>query len=343
MAMLVFVYLPTFSQHVLTKANALMRSGDAMHKQLVAYVPPGESGMNATWDFRNIDVLSDSYSIEYVKDSDSCLYAIEPGSMCQYRLCGDTLAQVAYQNPLTRIDYSIPVLELGFPFSYGDTLSGEFWGNGCYSNRNGIKLAGSAFVEADGEGELKITDECLLKNVLRVRTLRTTSFNVERDSVTKDSTGRQIEVVERYCWYAKGYRYPLFETCSIAYYQGANLLKSYKMAFRTLPDSLRILADSVNIELAHHDSCLADAPDIITYEVISDRRSVRIGYDLKNKATVSAMIADPMGVIYRKTSRTDEAGIGYSLSFNFAGLRRGKYILYLNVNGKVYDNKIVVE
>ena len=75
MAMLVFVYLPTFSQHVLTKANALMRSGDAMHKQLVAYVPPGESGMNATWDFRNIDVLSDSYSIEYVKDSDSCLYA----------------------------------------------------------------------------------------------------------------------------------------------------------------------------------------------------------------------------------------------------------------------------
>ena len=45
--MLVFVYLPTFSQHVLTKANALMRSGDAMHKQLVAYVPPGESGMNA--------------------------------------------------------------------------------------------------------------------------------------------------------------------------------------------------------------------------------------------------------------------------------------------------------
>ena len=115
------------------------------------------------------------------------------------------------------------------------------------------------------------------------------------------------------------------------------------MAFRTLPDSLRILADSVNIELAHHDSCLADAPDIITYEVISDRRSVRIGYDLKNKATASAMIADPMGVIYRKTSRTDEAGIGYSLSFNFAGLRRGKYILYLNVNGKVYDNKIVVE
>ena len=343
MMLLAFARMPAFPQHVLTKANALMRSGDTVGKQLVAYVPPGESGMHASWDFRDIDVLSKSYPIENAVDSDSCLCAIEPSSMCSYRLGGDTLVQVTYQNPLTRIDYSVPIPELIFPFSYGDTLSGKFKGEGQYSNRNGIRMAGSTYVEADGEGELKITDECTLRNALRVRTLKTTYFNIEKDSVVKDSAESLLEVVERYQWYARGYRYPLFETCSTAYYHGTRLLNSYKVAFRTLPDSLRILSDSVNQELARYDICLADASDDITYEVISDGRSVRIDYDLKNKATVSAMISDPMGVMYRKRSRTDETGEGYSLSFDLAGLRRGEYILYLNVNGRVYDSKIVVK
>lgn len=213
MMLMAFVWMPAFPQHVLTKANALMCGGDAMSKQRVMYVSPGGGGMDATWDFSNVDVLSDSYPIEYAGDIDSCLYAIEPSLMGLYRLSGDTLVQVAYQNPLTRVDYSVPIPEVCFPFSYGDTLSGKFKGEGRYSNHNGIKLMGSTFVEGDGEGDLKVTDECTLKNVFRVRTLRITSFTVEKDTVTKDSAVSLLEVTERFQWYAKGYRYPLFETC----------------------------------------------------------------------------------------------------------------------------------
>ena len=343
MILLATVCLPTLSQHVLTKANALPNSGDAMSKQRVTYVTPGENGMNTIWDFRDVEVLTESCPIEYAEDSASCWYAIDSNLMCSYRLHGDTLVQVACQNALTRIDYSVPIPELSYPFSYCDTLYGNFKGAGRYSGHNGISVEGTSFVEADGEGTLVISDECTLKNALRVRTLRTSSFGVARDTVAKDTVDRLLEVEESYRWYARGYRYPLFETCSKSYYRGINLLRSFKEAFRILPDSLRKLADSVNVVGERQDSCVDDTRDVITYDVVRDGRSVRIDYSLTSQATVSALVSDPMGIIYRRSSRSDKAGEGYSITFDVSGLRRGKYILYLNVNGKVYDNKLVVD
>lgn len=342
MTWLAITCLPVLSQHVLTKSNALPRSGDAMRKQSVAYVTPGEGGMDAIWDFRNIEVQSAFCPVEYANANDSCLQAIEPNSMRSYRLYGDTLVQMAFQTPLTRIDYPIPIQELSYPFSYGDTLCGNFRGTGRYSGHNGISVEGTSFVEADGEGTLVISDECTLKNALRVRTLRTSSFGVARDSVAKDTVERLLEVEECYRWYAKGYRYPLFETRSMSYYRGINLLKSFKEAYRTLPDSLRKLADA-NVVEERQGSCVDDARDVISYDVVRDGRSVRIDYSLTSRAMVSAIVSDPMGIIYRRSSRSDKAGEGYSITFDVSGLRRGKYILYLNVNGKVYDNKIVVD
>ena len=343
MTWLAITCLPALSQHVLTKSNALPRIGDALRKQCVTYVTPGESGMNAIWDFRNVEVRTASYPIEYADGGDSCLYAIDPNSMCSYCLFGDTLVQMTYQSPLTHIDYSIPIPELSYPFSYGDTLCGNFKGTGRYSGHNGISVEGTSFVEADGEGTLVISDECTLKNALRVRTLRTSSFCVARDTAAKDTLERLLEVEENYRWYARGYRNPLFETRSVSYYRGINLLKTYKEAYRILPDSLRKLADSVNVVGERQGSCVDDARDVITYDVVRDGRSVRIDYSLTSRATVSAIVSDPMGVIYQRSSRSDKAGEGYSITFDVGGLRHGKYILYLNVNGKVYDNKIVVD
>ncbi len=289
-----FAWTPVLSQHVLTKANALMRSGDIVRKQLVAYVPPGESGMNASWDFRNIDQLADLYQIEYTKDSSSSLQAIDSSSMHLYRLRGDTLTKVSYQNPLTHIEYSVPIPELNYPFSYGDTLCGNYKGEGRYCSRNGISIVGTTVIEADGEGTLTITDECTLRDALRVHTLRTSSFGVAKDSVPADSANRLLEVEESYRWYAKGYRYPLFETCSTAYYHGTKLLSSCKTAYRTLPDSLRILADSVNMELERRGSHLAKSDNIITYKITHEGQSVRADYNLTERATVSSMITNPM-------------------------------------------------
>lgn len=198
-------------------------------------------------------------------------------------------------------------------------------------------------MEADGEGTLVISDECTVKNALRVRTLRTSSFGVARDTVARDTVERLLEVEECYRWYAKGYHYPLFETRSMSYYRGINLLKSFKEAFRILPDSLRKFVGSTNKEEERQGSCMDDTCDVITYDVVRDGRNVRIDYSLTSRAVVSAIVSDPMGIIYRRSSRSDKAGEGYSITFDVSGLRRGKYILYLNVNGKVYDNKIVVE
>jgi hypothetical protein len=47
-----------------------------------------------------------------------------------------------------------------------------------------------------------------------------------------------------------------------------------------------------------------------------------------------------MGMLYRRESFSMPAGEGYSKTVDCTGLLPGTYILYLNVNGKVYTEKV---
>lgn len=342
--LMICLKLSVFAQNSLTVANSIMRNNDVINKQQVEYIDPGERGMNAVWDFRNTEVLSKAYRVEYSRDSDSTIYAIEPKFMNLYQMHGDTLVQTVYQDAVTLMTYHKTIPELKFPFGFGDTLSGDYKGSGHYSRHNAIQARGSILVEADGKGMLILTDKDTLINVLRIHTLKTSSFGLEKDSVVHDSTKCLLKVEEYYKWYARGYRYPVFETHSEGYYDGTDQLTCNRTAFRTLPDSLRLLVDSINMNIARNDSSLAKAEQasIIDYTVTNTGQNVKIDYTLKQQATISAVISDVMGVVYQHASRSDNAGSGYSITLNINNLRHGGYVLYLNVNGKVYSHKITV-
>lgn len=330
------------AQHVLTRENTLMRPGDAISKQQIAFVVPGESGEDVVWDFRDVPVRRKNYRVEYTGNNASALLSIHPGYMSRYRMAGDTLVQTGYENPTARLTYRRAIPELVFPFAYGDTIASEFEGNGLYCRHNGMKERGTVLVEADATGTLLLSEEDTLRNVLRVHAIRTSSVDMDRDSVVADSAGRLLRIEENYKWFARGYRYPIFETLTEAYYHGTQYVYGHRTAYRTMPDSIRALADAVNEDIIHSDS-ISNAfhgSEIIQYHVSHYGNAVRVDYSLSMQATVTALISDAMGVVHRRYHHTDNSGDSYSFSFDMSGLRRGEYVLYLNANGEIHSQTI---
>ena len=49
-----------------------------------------------------------------------------------------------------------------------------------------------------------------------------------------------------------------------------------------------------------------------------------------------------MGMLYDNRQWTQSAGQGYTAQIECYGLPTGMYILYINVNGKVYSEKVTL-
>ena len=68
--------------------------------------------------------------------------------------------------------------------------------------------------------------------------------------------------------------------------------------------------------------------------------TVTVSYDLLADATVTALVCDVSGVVYRQQSQTGQAGDSYQMTILCNGLRCGQYVLYLNANGQVSSQTI---
>lgn len=333
--------MPLSAQNILTKGNTLMRPGDIISKQRVAIEDPGQAGSDIVWDFRNIDIIDDCYRVEYCGDSSSmAYYSVDPTFISLFLQRGDTLFMSGFEDSTTKLTYSSKLPVMYFPFMYGDTLSSSFQGTGLYCDHNAIAVSGNIFVEADGTGTLLLTDKDTLQNVLRVHTLTASSVALEKDSIIRDSTERLMKIDEAYRWYARGYRYPVFELLSEAYYEGSHFIYNHGVAFRTLPDNLSMLHDQVNNNILLADSMKAACSDIIKYNVKIYGSHVTINYSLSSNANLTLLVSDATGIVYKRMSESNLAG-SYFITFDLSGLKRGEYILYMNVNGKIYSETIL--
>ena len=75
-------------------------------------------------------------------------------------------------------------------------------------------------MEADAEGKIINCEGDTLNNVIRVHTTRLNSISMHTlsDTLLADTSHIKLEIEERYEWYVKGYRYPMYETTSICFY-----------------------------------------------------------------------------------------------------------------------------
>ncbi len=366
-----FIVLSAYSQHELESRLNLFRPGDEIQKQQVSYKDPGRSGENVLWDFSNLHAENKNYRLVYSGRPDSIITGTEHRTMYYYSLSGDSLLLTGYENPTTLMQYQQPELLLRFPVHYGDSTYGHFQGTGQYSNRLQIQVMGTVRSIADAYGTLILPDKDTLRQVLRVKTIkwmaedtRTFSSRKIQDSllVSNDSIDFRLANdpviigIETCRWYARGYRYPVFETVKSIFNRKDSEADNFHTAFFYPPQFHSYLEeDEENRALLENDSVGAGSsepshPDNpwqdLTYNAYPNPVQTNLNLEIYlpiPAQTVRVQLTDRQGRILKEDHwGAQPAGI-LSKQIFMAPYIRGEYILHIRLDESFMFSEIILK
>ena len=340
MAVSVFV-LHSYGQTIDMATNA-PRCGDSYVVRQMEYFAQGDEGKNVLWDFSELKSLDKKSRREYFLSRDSIVTGVDEECARKYELTGDSLRCLGYDTRLKHMEYSEPMTMMTYPFGYGYSITNTYHGKGDYCKRLLLKNGGTLMVEADAEGSIVYNEGDTLKNVLRVHTTRlnSVSLHAQTDTLMEDTSRMKQEIEEHYAWYVRGYRYPMYETSSITFYDNMTPVSCIQKAYHYCADDMSEMSDSVNEEILAADSIANVAEqDIIHYTIKNDGYNLTMDYSLDADAGINALISSSRGMLHGRKSAKQPAGRDYQLTFDIVSLPQGEYVLYINVNDKVYNEK----
>lgn len=203
------------------------RPGDCIIKQRVEYKDPGRGGKDVVWDFGQLNVLDECYPVWYgapsfrqvynsvvlgdtfsIKEESPFLLGREHNTKYVYQVFDSALVLHGYENNHDRMRHfgGLPVLL--YPMAYGDSISCELRSEDVYSQQLVLNIHGNYTLKVDASGILVLPSGDTLPQVLRTRSVHTI-LGDERRSMDSIYVDTRIETCK---WYARGYRYPVFET-----------------------------------------------------------------------------------------------------------------------------------
>ena len=349
--MVLWVLMPVcmLAQNTLTKATNLIRNGDIVKYQSMEYSYQIGNGKDVVWDFGDVDGLNEIYSIAFEIDTLNNYIKKDDNGIFAYSIFSDLLKQTKEENRLLRIVYHQPKLAMKYPLQFGDSLALNFSGTGIYCGDHHVKVNGQVNIHADGIGTLILPKKDTLRNTLRVYTLTTTTTAMDMDSMSLDTARIRQVISERYDWYVRGYRYPFYSTLLCTSYSGLTPIASRQYAYCLRPSELLyVSADVANDSILHDDSInrekkkLAEK-NIIHYSINVYGSMISLNYTLDEDASVTTIVSSVMGIIYHQNRRTVKANDDVNIRFDCSGMQSGQYILYINVNGKIYNEKVILK
>jgi hypothetical protein len=323
---------------VLHKHRNLPHIGDSIIKQQVVYVDPGVAGRDVTWDFSVVTPVNDSYNLRYKAITPDSLQiaGIEHETIYRYQIQGDTLLHTGYENVTTLMNYTQPEIRMKFPFHYGDTISSNFVGTGEFCHRIPLSVAGTTIITADASGTLHSPTGEIYKNVLRVKTVR------QYTQTGVDSVTMRLEI---YSWYAKGNRYPVFETVKTATQQaGQNETEQQVASFFFPPVSQSQQTDTTGLAETDSISQGMTIDQLFTNcKLLPNpvQSQLEIDYDLTQNATINFSVHDALGMTKIATAPIQESAGHYTQLLDMGGFAQGIYPLYVTVNGMVKTLHVV--
>lgn len=325
-------------------------STDSLQKCKIRYFSPNKGGRNKVWDFSGKLCSRESFQVKYMKDSTGVLSVTEPGKISYYRSTADMLILLGSETPLEKREYAIEKISRLFSLEYGDSVSEDFRCEGKYCDLQSFREAGTTTLKVDADGSIVLAENDTIRNVRRVHTIDAYAICMDRDSAALD-TARLTQVIEeRYEWFLPESQYPIIEDVISTTYYNMDVIGTTRYAFCNLPenqvdDYITQLDEDAPDDDEPDDSFEEEetaAPDIIHYQVETRGGVVNITYDLDADATINTIVASHMGMVYKHREWTQKAGQGYAVQIDCNGLRPGIYILYINVNGKVYSEKVTL-
>lgn len=323
-----------------------LSSTDSLQKNRIRYFSPGEGGSNKVWDFSNKLGSKESAQVMFAKDSTGVVSVIEPGKISYYRTTPDTLILFGSESPLEKREYAMEKVSKEFPLEYGDSVSMPFRCEGMYCGDHPFREAGTTTIKVDAVGSIVLAENDTVRNVRRVHTIDAYGICMALDSAALDTAKLTQVIDERYEWYLPGAQYPIIENVTSTTYLNMDVIGTTQYAYCNLPEDETAFyitpeeddeTDEPEIEVDEQPT-----PDIIHYQVRTQGKVINITYSLDEEANITTIVASYIGLLCKSSQWTQNAGQGYSVQINCSGLHPGIYILYLNVNGKVYNEKVKI-
>lgn len=320
---------------------------DSLSKNRIRYFSPGNGGQNKVWDFSKKLNSKGSAQVMFITDSTGVVSVIETGKISYYRTTPDTLILFGSESPLEKRDYIVEKKIRRFPLEYGDSISEAFRCEGIYCGNHLFREVGTTTIRVDAVGSIVLAENDTVRNVRRVHTIDAYSICMDIDSTALDTAKLTQIIDERYEWYLPQSKYPMIEDVTSTSYYNLNVVGTTKYAYCNLP------ANQVSAYITQEDDSTDDeqegfsdqephSPDIIHYIIESQGKVVNMTYSLDEDATITTIVANHIGMLCMSRQWTQNAGQGYSAQIDCNGLPSGIYILYINVNGKVYSEKVTL-
>ncbi len=321
---------------------------DSLLKNRIRYFSPGNGGRNKVWDFSQKLRSKETSQVKFVTDSTGIMSVIETGKISYYRTTPDTLILFGSESPLEKREYAEHKISKRFPLQFGDSIIMPFRCEGMYCGNHPFREVGTTRIRVDGIGSIVLAENDTVRNVQRVHTIDSYAICMDIDSAALDTAKLTQVIDERYEWYLPESQYPIFETMTSTTYLNMEAIGTTKYAYCNLPEgeaSYYITPEDEDETGSGQDGSSDEeqhTPDIIHYQIETHGKVINITYDLDEEATIATIIANHMGMLCMSRQWTQTAGQGYSAQIDCSSLRSGMYILYINVNGKAYSEKVTL-
>lgn len=348
---LIFPLAVAQAQVSITSEQNLPIVGDKIYLHAVDGVYGGPNGVNVLWDFSDCEIHDETIVKRYSPDSLG-YRSVEPSMRNFYFTSGDTLFLRAYLSTMESLTYACPQVAMIYPFSYGDSISCPFSGNGIFCGAYKLSRDGIKQVMADAIGSILLPENRMLKNVLRVHSLSHVNRWLEGlEPNLVDSARTRQEIIEEYFWFAKGCRYPVFEYRIGTSYSDGVQVASESAGYCFLPDSVMNMTvpfvggNGMNNLLGPSSATGNNGKreSQIDYSISQSDGILRLSYATKSDATVTFVIANIMGMVYQSQSYNSVSGVENQVVFNCSGYKTGSYIVYVNVDGVVTSEKFQIK
>lgn len=360
----------------ITRVLNAPRAGDVLVKQQTDHKDPGRSGENVVWDFGNLRPVNDRYTVKYTEpqaagdsayimgknrfgvkeiEKGELIIGTEHNTMYYYRLKDERLLLLGHENPVTLLRYATPLPAGVFPFAYGETYRSEYKTEGSYSAKMNFASNGQSETAADAYGMMVLPSGDTLKHVLRTRTVQVFTEEIEKSSGTvilRDSK------TETFKWYAKGYRYPVFETVRTFMKQNTDtaFVEKFSTAFffppqdhfylDNDPDNLAVQDSLHNEEYRQNDMSGQNGNDVparLSYNFYPNpvETVLTVEYFMEQASAVTVSLYASDGRSVKSVSIPSRIGGLYSEAIDCSGLTKGIYILKIQVGSTVVTDKVI--
>lgn len=362
-----FTFCLNISGQQINQSNNRYRGNDVLEKKQVKVQGFDLNSKKGVWSLEEAELSEESYNAEYTTGTDT-LMAVERGNRMFYSQDREAISVIGSENFMELMSYDMPETWLQFPMQVGDSVSGYFNASGSYCDRFFMRRYGTYKTKADALGRLVLPQGDTLRNVIRLHTERyvgtitvpidTMQYRIPAftvDSIVRHLSPDTAKVREdEYRWYAEGYRYPILEAKTTSYCDSMMTAEMYYCA----PDMQRDLPldeenEAIRARLAEEEqarlwgSGSGDPANSrgndsgFRYDISQDDGSgqISINYAAGHDVRVVALVANSQGYVYKRAEQDCPAGSG-QIPIDCTGLRKGQYIIYINVDGEKYAEKV---